>query len=100
MVLTYDSDGANQGKSSADADISEVRIAELVPNERIVQEVTFDSADPAFSGTMRMEWSLLETPDGTDVQIEARNVPAGITARDHAQGITSSLSNLAGFLEP
>ncbi|HWC23460.1 MAG TPA: SRPBCC domain-containing protein [Flexivirga sp.] len=100
LVLTYDDASASPGKTSADADVSEVRITRLIPNERIVQEIEFESDDPAFRGTMRMEWSLRGTSDGTDVAVEARNVPAGIRARDHAEGITSSLTNLSTYLEP
>ena len=49
---------------------------------------------------MRMEWSLHSGSDGTTVEFEARDVPEGIRARDHAEGLTSSLSNLAAYLEP
>lgn len=47
-----------------------------------------------------MEWSLRESADGTDVEITAFDVPDGVRARDHAEGITSSLANLAAYLEP
>ncbi|YAL81855.1 SRPBCC domain-containing protein [Dermacoccaceae bacterium W4C1] len=88
------------GKTSADSDVSTVRITRIVPGECIVQEVDFDSEDPAFQGTMIMEWSLRSAPDGTEVEFQATNVPAGILARDHAAGMTSSLVNLAEYLEP
>lgn len=100
LVLTYEDAGGAPGKTSADADVSEVRIAQLVPGERVVHEVDFESADPAFQGTMRMEWMVRSTAEGTDVEIVARNVPSGVRARDHAAGLTSSLANLAALLEP
>ena len=77
-----------------------MRIAQIVPGERIVQEVDFESDDPAFSGTMRMEWRVRSEADGTTVEFEARDVPDGIRARDHAEGLASSLANLAAYLEP
>ncbi len=80
--------------------MADVRISQFVPGERLVQEIAFESDDPAFAGTMRMEWSLRSTEDGTDVEIVARNIPEGIRARDHAEGITSSLANLSAHLEP
>lgn len=49
---------------------------------------------------MQMEWSLRSVEEGTDVEVLARNVPDGIRARDHAEGITSSLTNLSTYLEP
>jgi uncharacterized protein YndB with AHSA1/START domain len=100
LVLTYDDASGASGKTSADADVSEVRIVRIVPGERVVQEVDFETDDPAFKGTMRMEWSLHSGRDGTTVEFEARDVPEGIRARDHAEGLTSSLSNLAAYLEP
>jgi uncharacterized protein YndB with AHSA1/START domain len=34
-----------------------------------------------------------------DVRITAEDVPDGISAEDHAEGLSSSLSNLAAYLE-
>ncbi len=100
LVLTYDDASRAPGKTSTDSDVSHVRIVQLVPGERVVQEVDFESDDPAFQGTMRMEWTLRSTEDGTDVEVVARNVPDGIRPREHAEGITSSLANLSAHLEP
>ena len=99
LVLTYDDASDEPGKTSADSDVSEVRIVRIVPGERIVQEVGFETDDPAFQGTMRMEWTLGSGNEGTTVEFEARNVPDGIRAGDHAEGLTFTLSNLAAFLE-
>lgn len=100
LVLTYDDASTSPGKTSADSDVSEVMITRIVHNEAVLQEVTFDSDDPAFQGTMRMQWSLRSVDEGTMVEFEARDVPDGVRARDHAEGLTSSLSNLAAYLEP
>lgn len=99
LVLTYEDASGAPGKSSADSDIADVRIVRVVPGERVVQEVDFESDDPAFTGTMRMEWSVSTGNDGTTVEFEARDVPEGIRASDHAEGLTSSLANLAAYLE-
>ena len=59
MALTYDGkDRLNAGKFSDDTDMVVGRFLELVPDERVVQLVTFESDDPAFSGEMRMTWCL------------------------------------------
>ena len=79
---------------------SEVRISQIDPGERVVQEIEFETDDPALQGTMLMEWRLRSVDEGTIVEIVARNVPEGIRARDHAEGITSSLANLSAYLEP
>ncbi|MFE7504198.1 SRPBCC domain-containing protein [Promicromonospora sp. NPDC057488] len=100
LVLTYDDASAAPGKTSADSDVSEVHVSRLVPGEQIATDVDFASDDPAFQGTMRMEWNLRTVDEGTDVEIVARDVPYGVRARDHAEGMTSSLTNLATYLEP
>jgi uncharacterized protein YndB with AHSA1/START domain len=99
LVLTYEDPSGEPGKTSADSDVSEIRIVRIIPGKSVIQEVDFESNDPAFKGTMQMKWSLHEGEEGTTVEFEARDVPKGIRARDHAQGLTSSLSNLAAYLE-
>lgn len=100
LVLTYADAAGSPGKTSAASDVSEVRITALVPGERIEQEVDFVSDDPAYQGTMALAWSVRGGGEGTTVEFEARNVPVGVRARDHAAGLTSSLAQLAAFLEP
>lgn len=100
LVLTYDDPAGAPGKTTDDTDVSEVRVVDVVPGERVVQEVDFASDDPAYRGTMRMTWRVRAVADGTEVEVEARDVPDGIRARDHAEGILSSLANLAAHLEP
>lgn len=100
LILTYDDASDSPGKSSPNSDVSEVRIPRIDPGARVVQEVDFETDDPGLQGSMQMEWNLRRVDEGTIVEIVARNVPEGIRARDHAEGITSSLSNLAAYLEP
>ena len=99
LTLTFTGEHATAGKSSADADTVEGWLVELIPGERIVQTADFESDDPAFAGTMTMTWSLRPAGDGTEVTITASGVPYGISAEDHAQGLASTLANLAAFVE-
>jgi uncharacterized protein YndB with AHSA1/START domain len=100
IVLTYDPGAqSSQGKTTEDADVVHGRFLELVPNQKIVQSVQFDSDDPRFAGEMVMTWLLTPAPEGTTVQITAENVPVGISPADHAAGITATLANLAAFVE-
>ncbi|MGO2633018.1 MAG: SRPBCC domain-containing protein [Galactobacter sp.] len=98
LILTYQ-EASGRGKTTADSDVSEVHISALVPDELVVWDVAFESEDPAYRGTMSMQWRFRRVESGTDVQITALNVPEGISARDHAKGLTSSLANLAAHLE-
>ena len=98
LVLTYKDPSAAPGKTSADTDIVEARFIEIVPGSRVVQAVEFVSDDPALSGTMTMTWQVSGAEGGTRVEIVAGDVPDGISAEDHAAGLSSSLENLAVYL--
>ena len=97
MVLTYAAATAS-AKSTSDSDVVEARFVDVVPGRRVVQAVEFDSDDPRFSGTMTMTWEVTDVPGGARVDIRADDVPDGISADDHAAGMTSSLANLAAYL--
>ena len=99
MVLTYRNGDASRGKATPDSDIVEARFVELVPDVRVVQAVDFVSDDPAYAGTMIMTWEVTRVDGGSRVDITADHVPDGISAEDHAAGLTSSLANLASYLE-
>lgn len=98
LVLTYADPSVARGKSTADSDVVDARFVELVPGVRVVQAVDFASDDPANGGTMIMRWELTPSDAGTRVEIRAENVPAGISAEDHAAGLGSSLANLDAYL--
>ena len=59
----------------------------------------FVSDDPAFTGTMTMTWAVRAVRGGTGVELIADDVPDGISADDHAAGLSSSLENLARYVE-
>lgn len=99
MAFIYSETDHGRGKSTADADIFEGRFVELVPDELIVEEVQFESDNPAFAGTMTITTALLPVTGGTKVSIRAENVPLGISADDHRIGMESTLKNLANFIE-
>jgi len=98
LVLTYADASTAPGKATADSDIVEARFVDLVPGALVVQAVDFVSDDPANAGTMTMTWELTAVDDGTRVDIRAEDAPAGISADDHAAGLSSSLANLATYL--
>jgi uncharacterized protein YndB with AHSA1/START domain len=93
-----DASGA-RGKATADSDIVEARFVDVVPGVRVVQAVDFVSDEPTHAGTMTMTWEVTAVDAGTRVDIRADDVPAGISAKDHAAGLASSLANLATHLE-
>jgi uncharacterized protein YndB with AHSA1/START domain len=100
MALSYSQlDSSVRGKTSADTDVVDGRFLAVIPNERIVQLVTFESDDPAFAGEMKMTWALSSVPGGTHVSIICENVPEGVGQVDHDAALRSTLDNLAAFVE-
>jgi uncharacterized protein YndB with AHSA1/START domain len=98
MSYNYKEPGAS-GKSTEHADIFHGHFAELIPHQRIVEIVEFESEDPAFAGEMKITTTLVPEQHGTNVNVVCENVPEGITAEDHKKGIQSSLANLARYVE-
>jgi uncharacterized protein YndB with AHSA1/START domain len=99
MVLTYADASAAPGKATPGSDIVEARFLDIVPGKRVVQAVDFVSDDQAYAGTMTMTWEVATAEAGTRIEIRAENVPDGISAADHAAGLSSSLANLAAYLD-
>jgi len=99
MVLTHSDVSGAPGKATVDSDIVEARVVDIVPGERVVHAVDFVSDDPAYAGTMIMNWEVSAVDAGTRVSIVAEDVPDGISAEDHAAGLASSLVNLAAYVE-
>jgi uncharacterized protein YndB with AHSA1/START domain len=99
LVLTYLDASTARGKTTADSDVVEARFVDVVPGVRVVQAVDFVSDDPGQAGTMTMTWQVTAAGAVTRVDVRAEDVPAGISAEDHATGLSSSLANLAKYLE-
>jgi uncharacterized protein YndB with AHSA1/START domain len=100
MILAYDEpDHSAPGKTSEHSDVVRGRFLELIPDQRIVQLVAFESEDRAFAGEMTMTWTLTAVHGGTEVSVRAENVPEGIQPEDHQAGLRSTLENLAVLAE-
>lgn len=100
MALTYRDPGdAAPGKSSSDTDRFQGRFVELVPFERIVEAVEFDSPDPQFAGEMRITTTFADAERGTEVTILCQNLPIGIRLADNETGTIQALKKLTALLE-
>ncbi|WP_030751323.1 SRPBCC family protein [Streptomyces sp. NRRL F-5135] len=99
MVLTYLDPTGSPGKTSDATDVVDVRFADLIPPERVVQRAVFEADDPSYAGTMTMTWHLAATGEGTEVTVTATDVPPGIDQADHETAIAASLANLASYVE-
>jgi uncharacterized protein YndB with AHSA1/START domain len=100
MSLFYpSSDQVHRGKTSEREDSVAARFVELAPPVRIVEAVSFHSADPAFSGEMTLEATFEVADGGTEVTIACAHIPSGIRPEDNEAGCRSSLEKLARYIE-
>lgn len=100
MSLYYpSSEKTSRGKTSEREDRYTARFVELTPPGRIVEAITFDSVDPAFSGEMIMEVTLEAEADGTTVSVLFKDIPSGISPEDNEVGTRLTLEKLARYVE-
>lgn len=100
MSLFYpSSEQVYRGKTSQREDRFTARFVELTPASRIIQVISFDSVDPAFSGEMTMVVTFEDRDGGTEVTILFEDIPSGIRPEDNEAGTRSSLEKLARYIE-
>ena len=100
MSLYYPSSETTfRGKTKAREDRYTARFVELTPPKRIVEAITFDAVDPAFSGEMIMVVTFEAEDGGTTVSILFQEIPPGIRPEDNEAGTQSTLDKLARYVE-
>jgi uncharacterized protein YndB with AHSA1/START domain len=97
VSLTYDGDGI--GKTAGGTDTYSGRFAELVPGERVVEAIAFDSPDPALGGEMTMTTTLRGVAGGTEVELRHDGIPDAVPAEDNATGTRMALAHLAAYVQ-
>ena len=100
MSLYYPaSETTLRGKTEDREDRFTARFVELTPPRRIVEAITFDSVDPAFSGEMIMVVTFEAEDGGTTVSIFFKDIPSGIRPEDNEAGTRATLEKLARYVE-
>ncbi len=87
------------GKTTAHTDTHHGRFMKLVPNERVVEVVEFETPDPALQGEMTITIALADADGGTDIFAVHDGLPAGVSPADNEAGWRSSLAKLAALVE-
>jgi uncharacterized protein YndB with AHSA1/START domain len=104
ISLTYDAP-TGTGKTTAQTDTYHGRFVELVPDERVVEVVEFEAADPALQGEMTITITLTDAGSedgaggGTDLLAVHEGLPPGLSAADNELGWRLSLAKLAALVE-
>ena len=100
MSLIYKTaKGSFAGKTSADTDSFTGRFVELVPDEKIVESIAFESDDPTYAGVMTLTTSFEDVPGGTNITMKFDGLPPGIRPEDNETGTRQSLWKLAALVE-
>ncbi|OBG21053.1 SRPBCC domain-containing protein [Mycobacterium sp. 852002-51057_SCH5723018] len=99
ISLTYEAPDRH-GKTVAATDTYHGRFVELVPDERVVEELEFETSDPAMGGLMRMTTTLVDADGGTSVVVIHDGIPPGVSVADNEIGTEMALGKLAALVEP
>lgn len=98
ISLTYD-DPAAPGKTDGHTDTFHGRFVELVPDERVVEAVEFETTDPSMQGEMIVTYGLVDADGGTDVYAVHDGLPPGVAPADNEVGWRMSMAKLAAYVE-
>ena len=98
ISLTYDLP-TGTGKSGSHTDTYHGRFLKLVPDEQVVEEFEFETADPGLRGTMTMTTTLTEVAGGTEVVVLHEGIPDAVPADQNEEGTRMALANLARLAE-
>jgi uncharacterized protein YndB with AHSA1/START domain len=99
MSLTYkDPEQSPGGKTSEGTDTFQGRFIELVPDEKIVEVIEFESQDPRFGGEMTMTTSFIDAEEGTEITVLCEGIPPGVRPDDNEVGTEQALLKLATLL--
>lgn len=104
VSLTYTDQSA--GKSGTHTDTYGGVFTELVPNEKLVQEIRFETTNPALQSPMRITFALLDDvapaangEKGTLVSARHEGLPSVVKPEDNQRGWSMSLAKLARICE-
>lgn len=87
------------GKSASGTDTYHGRFVELVPDQKVVEEMEFETEDATLRATMTITTTLTEAGDGSDVLMVHDSVPDSVPAADNETGMRMALDNLAKLVE-
>jgi uncharacterized protein YndB with AHSA1/START domain len=94
MSLTYD-DPSAAGKTEGATDTYSGRYVELVPDERVVEEIAFETDDADLQGTITATMTLRDVEGGTEVEMRMDGMPDVVPAADNELGTRMALAKLA-----
>ena len=98
ISLTYDA-ATGTGKTTAHTDSYHGRFVTLVPDERVIETVEFETTDPAMQGEMTITLTLADADGGTELLAIHDGLPPGLSLADNETGWRESLAKLPALVE-
>ena len=98
ISLSYD-DPANSGKSGKNTDTYHGYFKSLVPYQKIIEVLEFESADPNLAGQMTITTELSPENGGTKMTATHENLPAVVPEDQNEIGWKMTLAKLASLLQ-
>ena len=98
VSLTYRAE-ERTGKTEGATDTYAGTFIRLDPDERVVEELAFETDDPALQGTMTLTWTLSEDETGTTVELLHEGLPDAVPPDDNQAGTRLALTKLAAYVE-
>jgi uncharacterized protein YndB with AHSA1/START domain len=98
VSLTYDAP-TGTGKTTSHTDTYHGHFVELVPDERVVERLAFETSNPEMQGEMTITYALSDAVGGTALTAVHEGVPPGVAPEDNALGWEQSLRKLAAYAE-
>ena len=98
ISLTYDAP-TGTGKTTAQTDTYHGRFAELIPNQKVIEVIEFETDNPDLLGEMTVTYSLADADDGgTELHAVHDGLPPGVSLADNKLGWQMSLAKLAALV--
>ncbi len=98
VSLTYDAP-TDRGKTTAQTDTYHGYFACVVPDEKIVEVIEFETDKPELQGEITVTTTLADKPGGTEISVTYQGLPSAISEHDNATGTRMALDNLADLVE-
>ena len=98
VSLTYDAP-TDRGKTTEQTDTYHGYFARLVPDEKIVEVLEFETEKPELQGEITVTTTLADKPGGTEISVTYQGLPSAISEQDNATGTRMALDNLAYLVE-
>lgn len=98
ISLTYKA-ADSAGKSSAHTDTYHGYFRQLVPDEKVVEVMEFETESPEMRGEMTTTVTLTDSDQGTVLVAVHEGLPPGVSPADNEAGWREALDKLATLVE-